>query len=429
MFREQASALPDIVTAAATPALADDTETNWPAQGKPIVHGRAIPNPAWLHDFLTSFHSLRQQISSLSWARTVERASLPPLSSKDEWRSICLGPCSHGAHVTIHGSALVAGQEGQGSDRQEGSSPSPASCPDRETGASNHMGHVKNYPGISADTEMDVLLEFSQVHTARLLEHFVSWMEEEGEDALGPAAAKWLFALCACLDPPLLGETCAALRDLLRQCSRAAERCSPAHPDQAASDFPPPDQARQVLRQRSHVAERCDPAHPDQTTLDFPWPDQATSDIHRPDQAPQEEPHQATLIRPCSKQVAGNVPGEATLHPRTGLDQVVGELPDQATASGGEPDKALGPEGGAAYAGGLPDQATGRRRTDGATRQCTLTAGLQQAGCGANGGPSTSREAAELLARIHVIVAIAGAYFKQDEMLASAAQFLDELTI
>jgi len=210
----------------------------------------------------------------------------------------------------------------------------------------------------------------TQATVSALLEWHVAWACEAAEAAqqaaagggLPDASAMWLFALAALLERPLTATTTAALRALLRACAALAVRLAPAPASapahgntRAASDAGPVVGANSRASASDAVAE---PATPPPAAEGVPLG------------AAQAQGRGATGGQACSRS-AGEGPGAAA-----GLGGQAGAQTRDLEASASKGAEVL-----------------------------TRTPGTEAACAGA-------------LARVHVLVAIAGAYFRQDEALA-----------
>ncbi|PNF22411.1 Gem-associated protein 2 [Cryptotermes secundus] len=65
---------------------------------------------------------------------------------------------------------------------------------------------------------LSILLSMNQPLVHEVLEYHVEWLEEKS--SLSVQQGQWLYSLLACLELPLLPETCSLLRTLARECSR-----------------------------------------------------------------------------------------------------------------------------------------------------------------------------------------------------------------
>ena len=208
-----------------------------------------------------------------------------------------------------------------------------------------------------------------QATVSTLLEWHVAWACEAAEAApqaaagggLPDASAAWLFALAALLERPLPATTSAALRALLRACAGRAVRLAPAPASapahgntRAANDAGTEAGASSRASASDAVAE---PATPPPATEDVP-------------------------LDAAQAQGRGALGGQA------------------CSGSAG---------GGPGAAAGLGGQA------DAQTRDLETCA---SEGPGVRTGHLGTEACAGALARVHVLVAIAGAYFRQDEALA-----------
>jgi survival of motor neuron protein-interacting protein 1 len=65
---------------------------------------------------------------------------------------------------------------------------------------------------------LSILLSMNQPLIHQVLEYHVEWLETKSD--LSMQQGRWLYSLLACLELPLLPETCSLLRTLARECSR-----------------------------------------------------------------------------------------------------------------------------------------------------------------------------------------------------------------
>ncbi|KDR08042.1 gem-associated protein 2 isoform X2 [Zootermopsis nevadensis] len=65
---------------------------------------------------------------------------------------------------------------------------------------------------------LSILLSMNQPLIHQVLEYHVEWLETRS--SLSVQQGQWLYSLLACLELPLLPETCSLLRTLARDCSR-----------------------------------------------------------------------------------------------------------------------------------------------------------------------------------------------------------------
>ncbi|KAJ4450143.1 hypothetical protein ANN_01550 [Periplaneta americana] len=65
---------------------------------------------------------------------------------------------------------------------------------------------------------VSILLSMNQPLIEQVLEYHVEWLEAKSKFSV--QQGRWLYSLLACLELPLLPETCSLLRTLARECSR-----------------------------------------------------------------------------------------------------------------------------------------------------------------------------------------------------------------
>ncbi|XP_067009426.1 gem-associated protein 2 isoform X1 [Anabrus simplex] len=158
------------------------------AETCPVTPSHLMPTLEWQQCQVADFSSLRQALARRKAAGIpVPSYKLPNIEDEGGWYSLCFG-CD----------MKLVEKEGTS---DEGLRPL-----------------------------VSVLLSMNQPMIEQLLEYHVDWLKNRSELSL--QQGRWLFALLACLELPLVPETCSVLRTLARKCAciRAAVEETADHP-------------------------------------------------------------------------------------------------------------------------------------------------------------------------------------------------------
>jgi len=162
-----------------------------------------LPSIEWQYEQASKFAELRQNFNhykAMSKAR--QDLVLPKLSCPDHWCRFCLG------ETPLKELRKRRGQQSNRDSNQESIS-----------GSEDNPRHDEgNEPLLS------IMTRLGQLAVSEILEYHISWLQQLG---FSDRQGKWLYALLACLEKPLLPNAASSLRNLARRCAdlRASLPC------------------------------------------------------------------------------------------------------------------------------------------------------------------------------------------------------------
>ncbi|XP_047501510.1 gem-associated protein 2-like [Penaeus chinensis] len=160
-------------------------------------HGYA-PNATTQRELLASFSELRSQIATIRSSKQIPKCpvKLPGLKNSEEWCRFCFGNSFQLALL----------------NQANKDTPKPKLV----------EGH---------QPLLSILLNIPQKGLENLLEWHAQWLEVLG---FSEAQGRWFYSILACLEKPLIPESCSQIRHIARICaSIRAKLDSPDHPDLA----------------------------------------------------------------------------------------------------------------------------------------------------------------------------------------------------
>ncbi|MBN3302852.1 GEMI2 protein, partial [Amia calva] len=186
----EASRCPDVVVAQIDPKKLKKKQTvNVSLSGCHAAPEGFSPSLSWQRQQVSNFSTVRQSVNKhrQHWKMQTldENVIMPNPDDEEGWKKFCLGENVYCERTLTH-------------DDNESMSPS--------------VDYVKvGFPPL-----LSIVSRFSQVLVTTVLEHLISWF---GERDFCPELGRWLYALLACLEKPLLPEAHSLIRQLARRCS------------------------------------------------------------------------------------------------------------------------------------------------------------------------------------------------------------------
>ncbi|XP_006632205.2 gem-associated protein 2 [Lepisosteus oculatus] len=191
----EAAMCPDVVVAQIDPNKLKKKQTvNISLSGcQPAPEGLA-PSLRWQQQQVGSFSDVRQRVNKhrQHWKEQSldDNVIMPKAGDEEGWKKFCLGE-------------NVYFERPRTQDPIESDSPS--------------IDYVKvGFPPL-----LSIVSRFSQVLVTTVLEYLINWF---GEREFCPELGRWLYALLACIEKPLIPEAHSLLRQLARQCSEVRAR-------------------------------------------------------------------------------------------------------------------------------------------------------------------------------------------------------------
>nr|XP_033806883.1 gem-associated protein 2 [Geotrypetes seraphini] len=147
------------------------------------------PSLQWQHQQVAQFSAVRQSLNKhrSHWRLQSldSNVTMPNIEDEENWKKFCLGErlCCNIA------SALASGE--------------------------NETSGI-NYIKIGFPPLLSIVSRMSQAAVTSVLEYLMNWFEDR---EFTPELGRWLYALLACLEKPLLPEAHSLIRQLARRCS------------------------------------------------------------------------------------------------------------------------------------------------------------------------------------------------------------------
>lgn len=188
----EASLCPDVVVAQIDPKkLKKKKQTvNVSVAGCLAAPVGFSPSLSWQQHQVSNFSDVRQSITKnrTRWSNHTldDNVQMPKLTDEDGWKRFCLG------EKTFLG---------------------PSSCSAADEGQEPAL----NYRKVGFPPLLSIVSRFNQSTVLMLLDLLISWFEER---EFAPQLGRWLYALLACLEKPLLPEAHSSIRQLARRCAQ-----------------------------------------------------------------------------------------------------------------------------------------------------------------------------------------------------------------
>ncbi|XP_062863845.1 gem-associated protein 2 [Trichomycterus rosablanca] len=186
--QREASLCPDVVVAQIDPKKLKKNQTvNVSVTGCCAAPQGFSPSLKWQQQQVSNFSQIRQSVMKhrQHWKDQFldDNVVLPRADDEEGWRRFCLGE-------TVYLNVPPG----------EGDAESPG------------LDYVKlGFPPF-----LSIISKLTQSTVLDVLEHLIIWFEEKD---FVPQVGRWLFALLACLEKPLLPEAHSLIRQLARRCS------------------------------------------------------------------------------------------------------------------------------------------------------------------------------------------------------------------
>ncbi|CAL8300637.1 unnamed protein product [Boreogadus saida] len=186
----EASLCPEVVVAQIDPMKLRKTQTvNASVSGCQAAPEGLSPSLGWQRQQVANFSDVRQSIAKhrRHWSTQTldENVVMPKLSDEEGWKTFCLGE-------TVYKAPAVSGTHLE-----------PSSALD--------------YSKMGFPPFLSIVSRLNQTTVLALLEILVGWFEEA---ELVPQLGRWLYALLACLEKPLIPEAHSIIRQLARRCGQ-----------------------------------------------------------------------------------------------------------------------------------------------------------------------------------------------------------------
>ncbi|XP_062325638.1 gem-associated protein 2 isoform X2 [Osmerus eperlanus] len=185
----EASLCPDVVVAQIDPKkLRKNKQTvNASVTGCHAAPEGLSPSLGWQRLQISNFSEIRQSINKhrRHWSSQSldDNVIMPKLNDEEGWKKFCLGE-----RVYLN-----------------------CPPPDRED---SDLG--LDYTKMGFSPFLSIVSRLNQATISAVLEYLINWFEER---EFVPQLGRWLYALLACLEKPLLPESHSLIRQLARRCS------------------------------------------------------------------------------------------------------------------------------------------------------------------------------------------------------------------
>ncbi|KAL4656312.1 gem-associated protein 2 [Arapaima gigas] len=184
----EASLCPDVVVAQIDPKKLKKKQTvNISVTGCQAAPSGFSPSLKWQQQQVSNFSEIRQSINKhrSHWkAKSLdENVILPKLDDEEGWKKFCLGENVY--HDTV-----------------------PTSNENEQPG----LDYIK----VGFPPFLSIVSRLNQATVSTVLEFLINWFEDRD---FVPQLGRWLYALLACLEKPLLPEAHSLIRQLARRCS------------------------------------------------------------------------------------------------------------------------------------------------------------------------------------------------------------------
>ncbi|XP_072896059.1 gem-associated protein 2 isoform X2 [Hemitrygon akajei] len=184
----EASRCPEVVVAKIDPRKLKSNQTvNISLSGCQPAPAGFSPSLKWQQQQVANFSSLRQNIDKNRdrWKSQPldSNVLLPSPEDEEGWKKFCLGE-----KLYLNSSSITEEIDNPGID----------------------------YVQVGFPPLLSIVSRMSQPTVFNILEYLISWF---GDKKLYPELGRWLYALLACIEKPLLPEAHSLIRQLARRCS------------------------------------------------------------------------------------------------------------------------------------------------------------------------------------------------------------------
>uniref|UniRef100_A0A8C8D9H3 Gem-associated protein 2 n=1 Tax=Oncorhynchus tshawytscha TaxID=74940 RepID=A0A8C8D9H3_ONCTS len=184
----EASLCPDVVVAKIDPKkLRKKQSVNVSLTGCEAAPQGFSPSLKWQRQQVSNFSEIRQSISKhrQHWSGHAldDNVLMPKQDAEEQWKKFCLGE-----NVYLNSPPIDPGTEDQGLD----------------------------YVKVGFPPFLSIVSRLNQATISAVLEYLINWFEER---EFVPQLGRWLYALLACLEKPLLPEAHSLIRQLARRSS------------------------------------------------------------------------------------------------------------------------------------------------------------------------------------------------------------------
>ncbi|KAK5916330.1 hypothetical protein CgunFtcFv8_011323 [Champsocephalus gunnari] len=187
----EASQCPEVVVAQIDPKKLKKKQTiNASVAGCHAAPVGFCPSLSWQQHQVSNFSDVRQSIAKNRnhWSSNTldDNVEMPDITDEEGWKKFCFGE-------TLY--------LGTSSSRTEAAEAEPA------------LDHSK----VGFPPFLTIVSRLNQSTVLMVLETLVGWFEEND---FAPQLGRWLYALLACLEKPLLPEAHSCIRQLARRCAQ-----------------------------------------------------------------------------------------------------------------------------------------------------------------------------------------------------------------
>ncbi|XP_029972632.1 gem-associated protein 2-like [Salarias fasciatus] len=185
----EASLCPEVVVAQIDPKKLKKKQTvNASVAECPVAPLGCSPSLSWQQHQVSNFSEVRQSITKnrKHWSsqNLDDNVQMPKLTDEEGWKRFCLGE------------KVYLGSSSCQTD------------PDAEP--------ALDYNKVGFPPFLSIVSRLNQSTVLMVLDILISWFEEQ---EFAPQLGRWLYALLACLEKPLLPEAHSSIRQLARRCA------------------------------------------------------------------------------------------------------------------------------------------------------------------------------------------------------------------
>ncbi|XP_061751789.1 gem-associated protein 2 isoform X1 [Nerophis ophidion] len=184
----EAALCPEVVVAEIDPKKLTKQQTvNASLAGCPAAPAGCCPSLSWQQRQVANFSDVRQSITKnrQHWSSHSldDNVSMPDKRDEEGWTRFCLGELAYQDLLSSNAGAVTG----------------------------------LNYSKVGFPPFLSIVSRLSQSEVLSVLEILGGWFEEQ---LFVPQLGRWLFALLACLEKPLLPEAHSCIRQLARRCAQ-----------------------------------------------------------------------------------------------------------------------------------------------------------------------------------------------------------------
>ncbi|XP_063080111.1 gem-associated protein 2 [Engraulis encrasicolus] len=183
--QREASLCPDVVVAKIDPKKLKKPTVNVSFTACQAAPAGFSPSLKWQQKQVSNFSEIRQSVQKhrLQWKgkKLDDNVVMPKMEDEEGWKRFCLGE-------SVYLDSL-----------------------DDKADADAGLNYVK----IGFPPFLSIVSRLNQATISAVLEHLMNWFEEK---SFVPQLGRWLYALLACLEKPLLPEAHSLIRQLARRC-------------------------------------------------------------------------------------------------------------------------------------------------------------------------------------------------------------------